>query len=93
MAETVVIQFLLALFTDKMNRTLNSVSHIEIKTLKYINYYSVCRFQSGEIRSLVLMRAHRYRVFENREVGKIFGPKREEAIGDWIKISKTDKTA
>jgi hypothetical protein len=34
-----------------------------------------------------LKKANRHRVFENRVLGKIFEPKREEEIGDWIKIA------
>ena len=54
-------------------------------------YNSVCRFQNSEIWSVVILRTHRYRVFENRSLGKIFGLKREEEIGDWIKIGKQIK--
>jgi uncharacterized membrane protein len=32
------------------------------------------------------MEEHRLRVFENMVLRRIFGPKRDEAIGDWRKL-------
>jgi hypothetical protein len=31
---------------------------------------------------------HRLRVFENRVMRRIFGPKRDEVRGEWIKLHK-----
>jgi hypothetical protein len=39
-----------------------------------------------EILSLALREEHRLRVFENRVLRKIFGPKRDEVTGEWIKL-------
>jgi hypothetical protein len=36
--------------------------------------------------SLTLREEHRLRVFENRVLRRIFGPKRDEVTGDWIKL-------
>jgi hypothetical protein len=36
--------------------------------------------------SLTLREEHRLRVFENRVLRKIFGPKRDEVIGVWRKL-------
>jgi hypothetical protein len=36
--------------------------------------------------SLTLREEHRLRVFENRVVRRIFGPKRDEVTGDWRKM-------
>ena len=36
--------------------------------------------------SLILMEERRLRVFENRVLRGIFGPKREEGIGEWRKL-------
>jgi hypothetical protein len=36
--------------------------------------------------SLTLREDHRLRVFENRVLRRIFGPKREEVRGDWRKL-------
>jgi hypothetical protein len=35
--------------------------------------------------SLTLREEHRVRVFENRALRRIFGPKRDEVIGGWRK--------
>jgi uncharacterized membrane protein len=40
----------------------------------------------GEYRSLTLREEHRLRVFENRELRRIFGPKRDHVTGDWSKL-------
>jgi hypothetical protein len=39
-----------------------------------------------EIWSLILREEHRLRVFENRVLRGIFGPKRDEATGSWRKL-------
>jgi hypothetical protein len=36
--------------------------------------------------SLTLRKAHRLRVFENRVLRRIFGPKRDEVTGEWRKL-------
>jgi hypothetical protein len=90
-AETVATQLLHSLYTAEMKRRLNSVSHLKIKTPKRTNCNSVRRSHNGEIWCLVLMKAHSHRMFENKELGKILGLKREEVIGAWIKINKQIK--
>jgi hypothetical protein len=39
-----------------------------------------------ETRSLILRDEHRLRVFENRVLRRIFGPKRDEMTGEWRKL-------
>jgi hypothetical protein len=39
-----------------------------------------------ETRSLTLWEEHRLRLFENRVLRRIFGPKRDEVIGSWRKL-------
>jgi hypothetical protein len=36
--------------------------------------------------SLALREQHRLRVFQNRVLRRIFGPKRDEVLGDWRKL-------
>jgi hypothetical protein len=36
--------------------------------------------------SLTLREEHRLRLFENRALRRIFGPKRDEVTGDWRKL-------
>jgi hypothetical protein len=36
--------------------------------------------------SLTLREEHRLRVFENRVLTRIFGPKRDEVTGEWRKL-------
>jgi hypothetical protein len=36
--------------------------------------------------SLTLREEHRLRVFENRVLRRIFGPRRDEVMGDWKKL-------
>jgi hypothetical protein len=40
----------------------------------------------GETWSLTLREEHRLRVFENRVLRRIFGPKRDEVTGEWRKL-------
>jgi hypothetical protein len=39
-----------------------------------------------EYLSLTLREEHRLRVFENRVLRKIFGPKRDEVTGEWRRL-------
>jgi hypothetical protein len=39
-----------------------------------------------ETGSLTLREEHRLRVFENRVLGRIFGPKRDEVTGEWRRL-------
>ena len=41
---------------------------------------------SSETWSLTLREEHRLRVFENRVVRRIFGPKRDGVTGEWRKL-------
>jgi hypothetical protein len=43
-------------------------------------------FYRCETWSLTLREAHRLRVFENRVLRRIFGPKKNEVTGEWIKL-------
>jgi hypothetical protein len=43
-------------------------------------------FYGCETWSLTLREEHRLRVFENRVVRRIFGPKRDEVTGEWRKL-------
>ena len=36
--------------------------------------------------SLTLREEHRLRVFENRVLRRVFGPKRDEVTGEWKKL-------
>jgi hypothetical protein len=38
-----------------------------------------------------LREGHRLRVFENRVLRRIFGPKRDEVTGEWRKLHKLRK--
>jgi hypothetical protein len=40
-----------------------------------------------ELKSLKLKEEHRLRVFENRVLRRIFGPKRDEVMGGWRKVA------
>jgi hypothetical protein len=40
--------------------------------------------------SLALREEHRPRVFENRVLGRIFGPERDEVTGEWRRLLKEE---
>src|SRR5215510_11356852 len=40
--------------------------------------------------SLMLREEHRLRVFENRVLRRVFGPKRDEVTGEWRKLHNED---
>ena len=43
-----------------------------------------------ETRSLTLREEQRLRVFENKVLRKIFGPKRDEVTGEWRRLHKEE---
>jgi hypothetical protein len=49
--------------------------------------YIYRRFKLSETWYLTLREEHRLRVFENRVLRRIFGPKRDEVTGDWRKTA------
>jgi hypothetical protein len=86
---------LLAVFPEHENEHNNSAPwysdfdylvlriHIKISTL--ISVLDVVLY-GCETWSLTLMEEHRLRVFENRVLRRIFGPKRDEVTGGWRKL-------
>jgi hypothetical protein len=58
--------------------------------MKYIKIYRTINLPvvlyRCETWSVTLREEHRLRVFENRVLRKIFGPKREEVAGDWRRL-------
>jgi hypothetical protein len=57
------------------------------KRKNYNNYYNFALVLYGrETWSLTLREEHRLRVFENRVLRRIFGPKRDEVTGEWRKL-------
>ena len=69
-AEPFVFQFAIQKFKDQDYRTI---------TLPVVLY-------GCETWSLTLREEHRLRVFENRVLRRIFGPKRDGVTGEWRKL-------
>jgi hypothetical protein len=46
----------------------------------------MCEIYGCETWSLILREEQRLRVFENKVLRRIFGPKREEMLGGWRKL-------
>jgi hypothetical protein len=59
-------------------------SNVKVKIYKAINLPVV--LYGCEIWSVKLREEHRLRVFENRVLKRIFGPKRDEVTGEWRKL-------
>ena len=65
-------------------------SRLLFKTLKIKIYRTVILpvvLYGCETWSLTLREERRLRVFENRVLKKVFGPKRDEVTGEWIKAA------
>jgi hypothetical protein len=66
-----------------------SVFSTAVKSLKIIIYKTIILLAvlyGCETWSLTLRQEHRLRVFENRVLRRIFGPKRDEMTGEWRKL-------
>jgi hypothetical protein len=64
-------------------------SRLLSKNVKIIIYKTIILplvLYGRETWSLTLSEEHRLRVFENRVLRKIYGPKRDEVIGGWRKL-------
>jgi hypothetical protein len=59
-----------------------------IKIKKYRTIILPVVLYGGETWSLTLREERRLRVFENRVLRRIFGPKKEELTGEWRKLHK-----
>jgi hypothetical protein len=58
-----------------------------IYVFMFLQNYNLPVFLYGcEILSLTLREEHRLKVFENRVLRRIFGPRRDEVTGDWMKL-------
>jgi hypothetical protein len=58
--------------------------NVEVKIFKTIILPVV--LYGCETWSLILREKHRLRVFENRILRRLFGPKRDEVTGEWRKL-------
>jgi len=59
--------------------------HIKIKMYRTVILYVV--LYGCETWSLTLTEERRLRVFENRVLGRVFGPKRYEVTGEWRRLN------
>jgi hypothetical protein len=64
--------------SPRHNGAVLNLKHDQV--LIYYYYYFAC----GSVWALTLWEEHRKRVFENRVLRRIFGPKRDEATGNCI---------
>jgi hypothetical protein len=62
--------------------TLTDQNHMHKEIKSRLN----SRMYGCETWSLTLREEHRFTVFENRVLRRIFGPKRDEVIGEWRKL-------
>jgi hypothetical protein len=58
--------------------------------LKYIKLIFLVVLYGCETWSLALREEHQLRMFENRVLRRIIGPKREELMGSWRKLQNED---
>jgi hypothetical protein len=67
--------------TKQIFSSVNYVTNLKINVYKTIILPVV--LYGCETLSLTLREEHRLRVFENRVLRRIFGPKRDEVTGEW----------
>jgi hypothetical protein len=58
----------------------------DIKIRRYITIISPVVLYGCETWSVTLREEHRLRVFDYRVLRRIFGPRRDEVMGDWRKL-------
>jgi len=57
-----------------------------LKISRVLNPFNIINRISGVIWSLTLREKRTLRVFENRMLRRVFGPKRDEVTGEWRKL-------
>jgi hypothetical protein len=83
--------FILLIINDSVQNLLSSCllsKNVRIRIYKTIILRVV--LYEYEPWSLTLREEHRLRVFENRVLRRIFGPKRDEVTDRWIKLRNED---
>jgi hypothetical protein len=76
--------FLFPFFAFGFERFLKCLFYRKFKICKSVSLPVV--LYGCETWSLILRKEHRLRVFENRVLKRIFGPKRNEVTGEWRKL-------
>jgi hypothetical protein len=71
-------------FNHSVQNLLSSGKKVKIRIYKTVILSLV--LYGCETWSLTLREEHRLRVFENRVLRKIFGPKGDEVMGEWRKL-------
>jgi hypothetical protein len=85
------VVFVGSLFNDAVSSSVQSLlsSRLLSRKLKVKIYKTIILLivlYGCEIRSLTFREKHRLKVFENRVLRRIFGPKRVEVTGEWRKL-------
>jgi len=81
--------------TNRHTGTSRKLRHTTIILVKK-NFFLILFFQlpvvlyGCETWSLTLRKERRLRVFENRVLRRVFGPKRDEVTGEWRKLHNED---
>jgi hypothetical protein len=66
-----------------MHHTITSKIHVTIKQSKLLLLSYTIWYETG---SLILSEEHRFEVFENGILRRIFGSKRKEVVGGWKRL-------
>jgi hypothetical protein len=74
------------LIQEEIKRRLNSGNSKNVKIRIYKTIVLLVVLYGCETWSLTLREEHRLRVFENRVLRRIFGPKTDEVTGDWRRL-------
>jgi hypothetical protein len=68
----------------------NSYKHFRVSYINVaIPHIALCGFETW---SLVLREERRLRMFENRMLRRIFGPKRDEVTTEWRKLHNEERS-
>jgi len=79
-----------ACYHSVLNILCSSLQSKNLKIKIYRNVILPVVLYGCETWSLILREEHRLRVFENRVLRKIFGPKTDEVIGEWNRLGNKE---
>jgi hypothetical protein len=74
------------LLVSEREKIFHTLDHAALKIRIYKTIILLVLLYGCETWSLILREEHRLRVFENRILRRIFGPKRDEVTGEWRKL-------